>query len=125
MNYRSIIVFMFALFVWALCACGQGLQRGIEITEKGAKILDVSLDVGTSAWTAAVEGQVAHCRAKDLATPEDRRACMGIFADGEKVVPALREASEAYDALVEALDTLGKAAAELRPYLDAAAKEND
>ncbi len=125
MNQRPITVFMLALFVWALCACGQGLQRGIEVTEKGAKILDVGLDVGATAWTAAVAGQIAYCRAKDLETPEQRRKCMGIFAEGEKVVPALREAGEAYDALVEALDKLGKVAGELRPYLEAAGKGSD
>lgn len=121
---RGIAALILGLFIWALCACGTTatLQRGIEITEKGAKAMDIGLDVGTDAWTAAVAARIGYCRAKGMDTPDARRACLGIFAEGDQVVPALEQASAAYDALVEALAVLGDMAKKLEPYLQAARK---
>ena len=113
-----------ALLVALLCTgCAHGLPEAIEGTRKMAKTADVALDVSGVMWDAAVRKRIEQCRAEGHATPGARRACMGIFAEGDKAEPALEGASVAYDALVVALDAFEAAAEMLAPYIEAARKE--
>lgn len=116
---RPIALLMAALFVWALAGCAPSLHKGLAVTEKGAKALDVGLDLAATGWETAVQERIADCRAKGLDTPEERRECMGKLADGDKVIPLLEQAGAAYDEIVRALETLDKLARELGPYLEA------
>ena len=113
-----------ALLALVLCTgCAHGLPEAIEGTRKAAKTADVALDLSGAVWDAAVRKRIEQCRAEGHATPEARRACMGVFAEGDKAEPALEEAGVAYDALVVALDVFEAAAEVLAPYIEAARKE--
>lgn len=122
MNPRPILAIMALLFLWALCACAGNLERGITAVEKGAKAVDIGLDVAGNAWKAAVADRIEQCRKEGHETPEARRECLGKFAEGDKAIAALEQASDAYDLLVEALASLKKASADLQPYLKGAAR---
>ncbi len=113
-----------ALLVALLCTgCAHGLPEAIEGTRKEAKAADVALDLSGAVWDAAVRKRIEQCRAEGHATPEARRACTGVFAEGDKAEPALEAASAAYDVLVVALDAFEAAAEVLAPYIEAARKE--
>ena len=107
------------IFMFATSGCATTLPVALDGTEKALKAVDVGLDLKASVWEAAVADRIAVCRAKDLETAEQRRECMGKFAEGEKVIPLLKQAGAAYDTMVEALETLRNVAGELAPYLEA------
>lgn len=113
-----------ALLALLLCTgCAHGLDKAVAGTRKAAKAADIALDQAGEMWGAAVRKRIEQCRAEGHATPEARRACMGVFAEGDKAQPALEKAGQAYDALAEALDAFEAAAEMLGPYIEAARKE--
>lgn len=109
-----------ALILALATGCAPSFQRGLDVGEQAAKALDVGLDESAKIWEAAVQAAIKDCRSRGLETPEQRRECLGIFAEGEKVIPVLEKGSEAYDMLVEALRLLRETEAALRPYLEQA-----
>jgi len=119
MNPRPILAILAFLFLWALVSgCAGRLDQGIAAVEKGAKAIDIGLDLAGDAWKAGVADRIEQCRKEGHETPEARRECLGRFADGDKAIAALQQASDAYDALAEALEALRRAAKDLEPYVN-------
>lgn len=111
---KAIFFLVLAIFIFALMGCAPTLRGGIRATEKAAKVLDVSVDLAATTWTAGLEERLAECRSRDLPTPEARRECLGPYAEGDRIVPALKDASMGYDLIVEGLEILRQAEKELR-----------
>ena len=116
------IALIVALFLLLGCSSGPQFDKAIVAGKKALVAVDIAFEEGAVIWDAGVRVQVEICRAQNLQTAEERRRCLGPLADGKKVQPRLEEAREAYDAIVEALETLDKVARELKPYIEAAQK---
>jgi hypothetical protein len=52
-------------------------------------ISDAVADEVSARWTDFVDEKIRECRARDLETPEERRACLGAAGEGESLAAAL------------------------------------
>lgn len=108
-----------------LTGCAPSLQAGIQTVEKGLAVTRAGIDLQATAWSPAVDGRIATCKAKGLgpdATKEQRAQCLGIFGKGEEAEAALAKIRDAYDQMADALKTFKEAADGLAPFVDAVKK---
>lgn len=117
---RFAIAFMLVL---PSSGCAHGLDKSLDVVEKGAAGIRVVTDESSKVWAAGVEAQVGFCKAKGLgpdASDAERAKCMGLLGKGEQAEPALRLLIMGYDELAKALETLRQAEKEVAPFLEAA-----
>ncbi len=108
-----------------ICGCKPTVPGAIDGASKALVGVDIALEEASKAWAAAVDAQIAICRAKNLQTPAEREGCLGIFARGKEVEPQLELATKSYDQIVEGLRQLAEAYGALRPYIEAAREAQD
>lgn len=102
----------------ALCACGHqpNAQEAIDTAKSVLAGVDFAAEQAAPAIDAGRE--IAFERCADRETPAEREACLGPLA--EPLEPIARKASQAYNAILENLDKLGEALADIERLKGAA-----
>ncbi len=115
-----IAIGLVAAFAAGGCAGNDpGAQQAIDTAKSVLVGVDIAAETTAPLVVEARKLRIGQCRSKELPTDEEREACLGPLA-GE-LAPVAARASAAYDAVLEQLDALGEALAELDRMRGAAA----
>jgi hypothetical protein len=93
-TYRSLLGAALAL---SLTACAASPR---EVALKVVTASDAVADELGATWELQVEKKIDECREQNLPTPEEREACLGIFAKTEEAMAAVTALVAAQTAVV-------------------------
>lgn len=100
------------------CAHGKTIDGTLNGIEAGAVGLDVVVDQIAEQWSDYVNLKIAACDRRVLDTHQERKQCLGVAAEGDKVEKLMQSIRDGQADLVRILAAIREAHEDVAPLIE-------